>query len=194
MSLGLQLSLGPLVGLHLSRGGVGFEFRIELLPLTPVSVRLNLSWRAVIPLVAALTVLGLGITFRTKLGELSGLPDWARANWRLASGISVVIGCGIAFGLATWKRRSLLSYAVGEILAGAFSIYHTTAAFWPAHEVAKVVGIASSLYLVSRGVGNLLDAAKQAAEMRVAADAARQAGGAPPAKPASAELQSAGAT
>ncbi|MBI2681400.1 MAG: hypothetical protein HYX25_10405 [Candidatus Solibacter usitatus] len=129
---------------------------IETLP--KVIVTLLLPWVELAVIAVMVAVGGVVIRFRQPIAGSWLIAEWAAHHVPQAATaigfLAFVLGCLLAF----WKRRQLFVYGVAEVVFGVFSAFQIALLLWPNGDPGKFVALASALYVVSRGAGNVADA------------------------------------
>jgi hypothetical protein len=123
-----------------------------------IRVTLLLRWFEVVVIFLIVAGAALAVNLRAPIAHTALISQWAPQHL-LASAATVatlvlVVGCL----LALWKSRQLFVYGVWEVVFGVFSAFQTALFLWPHGDLSKLVALGSSLYVISRGVGNIGDA------------------------------------
>jgi hypothetical protein len=162
------LKLAPGVRLKVGIERSGFDVIIgtdsKIRDLVNASATLTLRWgeMAVIVTITALT--SIAVHFRHAIAASRIVSIWAANNLvtaaAIVSALVLLTGCVLAY----WKAKQLFVYGVWELVFGTWSAFQAALALWPNGETAKFVGLASSLYVVSRGAGNVQKAFEEEAQ------------------------------
>jgi hypothetical protein len=133
--------------------------------LGEVEGALLLHWAEVLVIVTITLVLAGTVHFRHEIASSHAISVWAVQNKPSAAGVVCVIAFVIGCLLAYWKKQQLLVYGTWEIVFGTFSSFQLGLVLFPAGDTSKFLALASALYVVSRGAGNVIDAmSKELAE------------------------------
>jgi hypothetical protein len=119
------------------------------------------SLKALICLVlSALGSSGVRLAISKGVKLLSQVPLRDAIKQHPASASIVVSICVLAVGflLCLWKRREALTYGFVEVAFGISVGFNTMLHLSPAFETAKIITIASCIYIVSRGFNNTFEA------------------------------------
>ena len=144
----------------LRRDGIGFiaELRLGLQILPRLSATLVLRWLEFAVICVILAVVGTTVSFRRELADSWLVSVWAIEHSEDAAALIGLTALSVGALLAYWKRKQLFVYGTWEIVFGTFSAFQIGLFLFPPKDVSKLVAFASALYVVSRGVGNVLDA------------------------------------
>jgi hypothetical protein len=132
--------------------------------IAEASVTLTLRWAEFVVIVAVTLLASLSVEFRHQIAATWIVAIWAPHN--LVKAAAIVSAAVLAMGclLAYWKGKQLFVYGVWEIVFGTWSAFQSALALWPHGETAKFVALASSIYVVSRGAGNVQQAVEDEAQ------------------------------
>jgi hypothetical protein len=133
-----------------------FDSGLERLPR--FSATLLLKWTEVLVICIVMIILALGVHFRAQLAGTRLISIWAPAHISIMAGAIGAAALIIGSLLAWWKKKQLFVYGVSEIVFGIFSAFEIGLALFPNRELSQFIALASAMYVVSRGAGNLLDA------------------------------------
>jgi hypothetical protein len=142
------------------RSGLAFVIKTDDLVSKIVAARVTLllRWAEVAVIIGIVAAAWLAIAFRLEIARTPLIASWApqhKTEAALTVGVlTMITGCILAF----WKKRQLFVYGIWEIVFGTFSAFQTALVLWPNGEIGKFVALASALYVVSRGAGNVSDA------------------------------------
>ena len=125
-----------------------------------ITASVKIKWTELILTVGAVLVGALVIQFRGVIASTTLVSTWAPANPTVTVPVITVAAVAGGMGLAIWKRSQLLTYGLYEIAFGTVAIVQVVPTLWPTGEIAKFVALGSALYVISRGVGNCIDAMK----------------------------------
>jgi hypothetical protein len=167
----LNLPLVPLPGLTTSirfrRTGVAFVVEAEIPSKQKRTIRgtLLLRWLEAAVLAVFLATSGLTVRYRANIASHWLVAQWAPQHLDRAASAIAILAMAIGWLLAYWKRRQQFMYSIAEISFGIFSAFQVARVLWPNGEIAKFVALASAIYVVSRGVGNLNEALAKEVEI-----------------------------
>jgi len=161
-SITMSPLLDNLINLDIEFGRDGLLFTIKeggaIHGVLEVEAKLLLRWAEFVVIVGILLMLWLLIVDRHEIEAMWVFSTWAPAN---PTDAGVVIGAGaliVGVLLAYWKRKQLFVYGIWEVVFGTFCVVQTAILLWSGPKTAKLVAIASALYVVSRGAGNIYSA------------------------------------
>jgi multisubunit Na+/H+ antiporter MnhG subunit len=155
-------NLGPAVKLFagLKKEGLTLiaDIDLTLKTLPKFSATLLLKWPEVIVICLVLAILGLAVEFRTELAETRLIASWAPEHTSTVAGIigtmALIVGCLLAF----WKKKQLFVYGIWEVVFGVFLAFEIGLVLFPKTDLSQFIGLASALYVISRGAGNVVNA------------------------------------
>lgn len=127
-------------------------------------VTLLLRWKEAAVIFLLLGVTGTAFHYWNELCSSWLFSQWAPQNAQTAASCVALLVFLIGLLLASWKRNQQFVYGMTEVLFGVLSAFQIGLLLWPKPDSSKVLGIASALYVISRGSGNVAEAfAKEAA-------------------------------
>lgn len=148
------------------RQGLAFVSELETPPTLPnVSATLLLRWSEVLVILLIVGIADIAVRYRNEIIGSWLISNWAVRNATKAATAIALLALAIGLLLALWKRRQLFTYSIWEIVFGVFSAFQIGLLLFPTVEMSKLVGLASALYVVSRGGGNLAHALENETEI-----------------------------
>jgi hypothetical protein len=144
------------------RSGVMFvtKSRLPLVTDGPEMIaQLVLPWAVIFTLGILIVFAIIMIFFREDIASIGLISRVAPAHLFITVSIVTVIAFIAGIVITVWKKRQQFTYGITEVVFGLFSIAAITYFLWDKPELSKFVGIGSALYVVSRGMGNVADAA-----------------------------------
>jgi len=114
-------------------------------------------------LLVLFVVVPIATFFLLLLGALMEMPSFKSGFVEqpvLTAFCISAIGLITATALSAWKREHRLSYGIVEAGLGLAVMFNTTLHLAPNFELAKILALASGVYIVSRGHTNIADAKK----------------------------------
>jgi hypothetical protein len=155
-----KLSPGVKLSVELAKRGIGVTVETDSLLDELVRAHVTLTLRSLeAAVIAFITVsAAMVVHYREAIASSWLVSNWAAHNTSDAAVIigilTLLTGCILAY----WKRNQLFVYGIGEIVFGTWSAFQTALLLWPNGETSKFVAIASALYVVSLGAGNVAGA------------------------------------
>lgn len=142
------------------RNGLAIIAEVHLPANVKGTGTLLLHWGEV-ALICALLVIGETVVhFRSQI-----LVSWLVSDWALHNSIEAagaIGGLGLLLGclLAIWQNKDLFLYSVCEIVFGVFSTFQASLTLFPKLDLASVVAVATTLYIISSGCSHLVEAVR----------------------------------
>ncbi|MGI4755680.1 MAG: hypothetical protein ACRYGF_02395 [Janthinobacterium lividum] len=121
-------------------------------------VGLNLKWGELLAIIAIFVSLETAVVFRQQIAGSHLINGWARFHRSQAGGLVAAMTLLLGVALAVWKSTQLFVYGLFEIAFGTYSSFQAVALLWSDAGAGRFLAIGSSLYVISRGVGNVLTA------------------------------------
>ncbi len=148
------------------RDGLAFISEVKSVSTLPkVTATLLLRWSEVFVMFLVVGIADIAVAYRHAIIGSWLISHWAVQNATKAATAIALLAFALGLLLALWKRRQLFTYSIWEVVFGAFSAFQLGLLLFPAVEMSKLVGLASALYVVSRGGGNLADALEKETEI-----------------------------
>jgi hypothetical protein len=163
MRVTLLAERGQRAALEFHRTGLAVVIEVvDPQPGQPARGVIEVAWREVV-LIILTTIIAGGIGwFHRELASAWSAQVWTPAVRVLMNVAVVVLLVVSGLSLAVWKRERLFSYGACETLFATAAAFLIVMNFGPSGELSKYVALASSLYVLSRGIGNVLDAVHKA--------------------------------
>ena len=166
MKIPISSRAGLSIWVDFRRQGLAFISEFKTLDALPsASATLLLRWSEVFVISLILGIGDVAVRYRNEIINSWLISDWAVHNTTKAATATALLALAIGLLLALWKRRQLFVYSIWEIVFGAFSAFQIGLLLFPAVEMSKLIGLASALYVISRGGGNLADALQKETEV-----------------------------
>jgi hypothetical protein len=119
---------------------------------------LLLRWIELVIIAALAVSAWLVVEKRHEIAATWLFAHWAPAHQSEAANLLAAMVLLLGGVAAHWKRRQLFTYSVIEIVFGTLSAAAIGRTMFGAVSVGSWLGVASALYVISRGFGNLADA------------------------------------
>jgi hypothetical protein len=155
----VNLQITQFLTIQIRRSGLAFVARVEMFPLEArVEAVLTLRWIEVAIISFLLALGAAAFNFRAEIAHTWLIATWAASNKSAAA--LLIAGSVFVLGwiLALWKKKQLFTYGITEISFALLTAFQIGLSLWPEGDLSKFVGLGSTLYVASRGAGNLWDA------------------------------------